>query len=302
MPERLALVKWSYAASVERMRPLVARWKAVTVEMLGELYQAREELAKEGRPKTVSNETVRTWSDYLDDIGLSRATVHRWLAQYDPETGSIKEIEAPVAPHPAAPSPSARKSAESADEAEERPKEAAPPVAHVANNSGEIEWYTPEEYVEAARGMLGAIDLDPASCAEANTVVKATAFYTKGDDALTKEWAGRVFMNPPYSGGLMLPFCAKLLVEHTAGRVPEAIVLTNNATETQWFQALLRAAASICFPSGRIRFWRSGADSFTPLQGQALFYFGTRAKEFRRAFEGFGVTWRRRLGAMGADR
>ncbi len=42
-----------------------------------------------------------------------------------------------------------------------------------AQNKGVIEWYTPKEYVELCRQAMGSIDLDPASCAKANRIVKA---------------------------------------------------------------------------------------------------------------------------------
>jgi hypothetical protein len=40
-------------------------------------------------------------------------------------------------------------------------------MAHVGRNTGAQEWYTPPAIVEAARSVLGAIDLDPASTPEA---------------------------------------------------------------------------------------------------------------------------------------
>lgn len=72
-----------------------------------------------------------------------------------------------------------------------------PSAAHTADSS---EWYTPEPYVEAARGYLGGtIGLDPASCDEAQRIVRAGQYFTAEQDGLRQCWtlADSIWLNPP---------------------------------------------------------------------------------------------------------
>ncbi len=162
-------------------------------------------------------------------------------------------------------------------------------IPHVSYNSGYYEWYTPSEYIEAARRVLGVIDLDPASSEVANSVVCATKFYDLESDGLSQEWIGKVWMNPPFSSRLIGMFIDKLLSSHL---VTDAVVFVNNATETRWFQSLAKESSAICFPSGRVRCWGPAKSKSSPLQGQAILYLGDDYERFLREFSKFGTVWK----------
>lgn len=160
---------------------------------------------------------------------------------------------------------------------------------HRTGFTGNNEWYTPSKYIEMAREVLGEIDVDPASNDYAQNAVRAATYYTAETNGLDKEWRGKVWLNPPYSRGLIGAFIQKLVTEYREGRCTEAIVLTNNSTDTGWFGEMASTDAAVCFPSGRIRFQKpDGQMGRTPPQGQVFTYLGANARRFHEVFSEIG--------------
>lgn len=158
---------------------------------------------------------------------------------------------------------------------------------HVSNK--ENDWYTPPEYIEATRAVLGDIDLDPATSDFAQQTVRAKQYFTKEDNSLDKPWRGKVWMNPPYSMPEIKSFAEKIVEEFNSGRVSEAIVLTNNSSDTQWFHALLNTSCIACLPSSRVKFYNPDSEVMATRQGQTLFYFGENKAKFAEVFSSFGA-------------
>jgi len=164
--------------------------------------------------------------------------------------------------------------------------------AHVSNNSGENEWYTPPEYIESAKVVMGGIDLDPASSKKANEIIGAKTFFDEKKNGLAQKWFGKIWMNPPYAQPFINDFISKLETES----YEEAIVLVNNATETKWGQKLLELCSAICFHSSRIRFLNpEGEYGEAPLQGQMIVYLGEGVKEFIKEFSQYGICLKKEL-------
>ncbi len=158
--------------------------------------------------------------------------------------------------------------------------------AHVANNSGNNEWYTPARHIELARGVMGGIDTDPATSEIANRTVQAAQIFTADEDGRNKVWAGRVWMNPPYAQPLISDFAEAVSSKYEAGEIEQACILVNNGTETQW---MLSCASAVCFPKTRIRFLDPEGNPGAPLQGQAIIYMGEKVSEFSDAFRQEGA-------------
>jgi hypothetical protein len=160
-----------------------------------------------------------------------------------------------------------------------------------AEYTGENEWFTPADWIELAREVLGEIDLDPASHVLAQERVQAKAFFTAADDGLAQTWFGRVWLNPPYNRALLAPFVDKLIAEVASGNVKTAILLTHNYTDTEWFHTAASLARAVCFPRGRIHFLSPAGDECSPTQGQAFFYYGANALAFRQRFSEVGLVF-----------
>lgn len=155
---------------------------------------------------------------------------------------------------------------------------------HVSDDS--YEWYTPIEYIEAARNVMGSIDLDPATSEQAQAAIMAGNYFTRDNDGLSHQWFGNVWLNPPYNMPLIEQFIDKTIGEYKSGLVNSAIVLTNNSTDTGWFHKL--AQYPFCLTRGRIQFW-NGEDKLATRQGQAIFYLGDDIDKFVTEFSRFGL-------------
>lgn len=140
------------------------------------------------------------------------------------------------------------------------------------------EWYTPIDILEG----LGLFDLDPCTSTEAiNYNDSAKNYFTAEDDGLTKEWFGRIWLNPPYDN--IEAFMEKM-ANHNNG-----IALTFNRSDTKWYHNFVKGKAVGIFQiKGRLKFLdqniniksTAGAASILIIYGiENLKYFENYKKE-----------------------
>ena len=158
-----------------------------------------------------------------------------------------------------------------------------------ADTTGTDEWYTPLEYIDMVREVMDGIDLDPATCEFAQAKVRASNYFTIENNGLEQYWSGRVWLNPPYSKGLMAKFVDKICEEYMLGDVNQATVLSNNFTDTAWFHKLLEVSSAVCFTTGRVKFYNQDGVGINPTNGHAFFYFGPMVEKFTDIFSKIGT-------------
>ena len=168
------------------------------------------------------------------------------------------------------------------------------------------EWQTPDEIFNAARATLGGIDLDPASCAQANLRIKAMWYHDKETDGLKWPWdtvpnrqgfVGQkmvekptVFLNPPFGRWENSRWVAKAIREYLKGNVDAMCILTFASTSERWFQDLFRHSTAQCWLSPRTAYINPdnpGKRSGAP-KGSVVSYFGTHYTRFESYFGGMG--------------
>ncbi len=183
--------------------------------------------------------------------------------------------------------------------------------------SGETEYYTPFDIVEAVHKTLGEIDLDPASSKKANKRIGAKCIYTEKDNGLKYNWYGRIFLNHPF--GIAENICNpkltgkvcnkkicskrgwhaneemgnkiwidKLIEEYILDNIKQFCNITFNASSEDWFQPLLQLPQCILHPRTNYEL-PNGKIKKGVTKGSVVTYGGKNVDKFYKAFKHLGT-------------
>lgn len=187
-------------------------------------------------------------------------------------------------------------------------------IVNARHTSKHAEHYTPPKVIDAARRVMGAIDLDPASSARANRVVGAARIYTSEENGFEASWdqflnPSRVFLNPPGgkqdahgvrvekgdvgrgAASAQKAWWFKLAREWVGGRVHQAVFVGFSIEILQTTQVEVPDQRGIrlpipldfplCFPSRRLAYWVEKNDELvegkSPPHASVLIYLPPRA-------------------------
>lgn len=166
-------------------------------------------------------------------------------------------------------------------------------------------WNTPAYLIEMVRQVLEIIELDPASCEEANETVKAKRIITQQENGLTTPWIidnqpVSIFLNPPGSKignksktGL---FWHKLIELYNAKQLKHAIFLAFSIEAMQMTQNYANKSIldfPFCVPQKRIHFICPDDESKNaPSHSNVIVYIPgiiDNTKKFKEVFSNIGA-------------
>jgi hypothetical protein len=213
-----------------------------------------------------------TVADFISQYFKGRAKLEVWVIQFEfvslePTIGVEVSGEPKPEPRPAP--------------IEEVSRASKSLQALTSSNSDEHN--TPKFLIDAARAIMGGIDLDPMSNAIANRTIRAHRIYTKANDGLTKPWIGRVWLNPPFS--LANRAVPRLIQSYESGDVFEAVLLLKSAVDTKRYQLLYP------YPfvelNKRVNYVSPDNKYVSPF-ATTLFYFGSNFPRWRQIMSDYG--------------
>lgn len=120
-------------------------------------------------------------------------------------------------------------------------------------SSDKIEWETPKFLFDKLNKEF-EFQLD--ACASAVNA-KCEKYLTIEDDALTRDWYGKVWMNPPY-GRQISSFVSKAYDEVASGHAVLVTCLLPVRSDTRWWHRYCMKASEIRLLTKRLEFVGSG--------------------------------------------
>lgn len=163
------------------------------------------------------------------------------------------------------------------------------PESHqlINQDSGDTEYYTDPRIVNAAREVMGGIDLDPASSEIANRIIRASTFFDELDDGLQQAWFGKVFMNHPFSRAGNPLWVNKLISQYENGLIEQSCNICFAATSEVWFRPLHKYPQ--CYLVPRTNYYLPDGRKKTGVtKGSVVTYLGPNVDKFAGVFSEFG--------------
>ncbi len=123
-----------------------------------------------------------------------------------------------------------------------------------------VEWGTPQDLFDAISESVGGFDLDAAASDKKHV---CDNYFTAETDALSKEWHGKVWLNPPFGHGVEQWFEKVVNEVHT--NADSVHVLIPARTDTRWFHEwVMPFATEIYFFKGRLYYVNEKGENKNP--------------------------------------